>query len=61
MSYANAQMAAVISAMEKYRGGDKGEVGAALVVVGLSAIVSAVEHARQTERRARGGMDIPAL
>ena len=37
MSYTDAEAADAISAMEKYRGGDRGEVGAALVVVGLSA------------------------
>jgi hypothetical protein len=38
MSYTNAQVSAAVAAMEKYRGGDTGEVGAALVVVGLSAV-----------------------
>jgi hypothetical protein len=37
MSYTEAQVAAATAAMEKYRGGQDGEVGAALVVVGLSA------------------------
>ena len=37
MSYTDAQVSAAIAAMEKYRGGEKGEVGAALAVVGLSA------------------------
>jgi hypothetical protein len=37
MSYTEAQVSAAMAAMEKYRGGDNGEVGAALVVVGLSA------------------------
>ena len=37
MSYSNAQVSAATAAMEKYRSGDDGEVGAALVVVGLSA------------------------
>jgi hypothetical protein len=37
MSYSEAQVSAAIAAMDKYRGGDNGEVGAALVVVGLSA------------------------
>lgn len=37
MSYTDAQVSAAIAAMDKYRGGEKGEVGAALVVVGLSA------------------------
>ena len=37
MSYSNEQVSSAISAMDKYRGGDTGEVGAALAVVGLSA------------------------
>ena len=37
MSYSDAQVSAAIAAMDKYRGGETGEVGAALVVVGLSA------------------------
>ena len=37
MTYSDAQVSAALSAMDKYRGGDTGEVGAALVVVGLSA------------------------
>lgn len=37
MSYSDAQVSAAIAAMEKYRGGAEGEVGAALAVVGLSA------------------------
>lgn len=37
MTYSDAQMSAALSAMDKYRGGDVGEVGAALVVVGLSS------------------------
>jgi hypothetical protein len=37
MSDTDATAAAAVSAMEKYRGGDGGEVGTALVVVGLSA------------------------
>jgi hypothetical protein len=36
MRYTDAEVAAATAAMEKYRDGD-GEVGAALVVVGLSA------------------------
>jgi hypothetical protein len=43
MSYSEAQVSAAIAAMEKYRGGDKAEVGAALVVVGLSAERAAKE------------------
>lgn len=37
MSYSQDQVSAAIGAMEKYREGQEGEVGAALVVVGLSA------------------------
>ena len=37
MSYSDAQVSAAAAAMDKYRGDDAGEVGAALVVVGLSA------------------------
>jgi hypothetical protein len=37
MSYTDAEVAAATGAMEKYRAGHHGEVGAALVVVGLSS------------------------
>jgi hypothetical protein len=37
MSYSSAEVSAATAAMEKYREHDYGEVGAALVVVGLSA------------------------
>jgi hypothetical protein len=37
MSYTEAEVSAATAAMEKYRGGEAGEVGAALMVVGLSA------------------------
>jgi hypothetical protein len=43
MSDTDETMAAVVSAMEKYRGADGGEVGTALVVVGLSAERAAKE------------------
>jgi hypothetical protein len=43
MSYSDAQVSAAIAAMERYRGGENGEVGAALVVVGLSAERAAKE------------------
>ena len=43
MSYTDAQVSAAIAAMDKYRGGESGEVGAALVVVGLSAQRAAKE------------------
>ena len=37
MSYTHAEVSAATAAMQKYRGDHEGEVGAALVVVGLSA------------------------
>ena len=37
MSFNDAEVTAATAAMDKYRGGDEGETGAALVVVGLSA------------------------
>jgi lambda repressor-like predicted transcriptional regulator len=37
MTYTDEQVSSAIAAMEKYRGGDTGEIGAALAVVGLSA------------------------
>ncbi len=37
MSYTDTQVSAAIAAMDKYRGGDNGEVGVALVVVGTAA------------------------
>ncbi len=37
MTYTGADVSAATAAMEKYRGGEEGEAGAALVVVGLSA------------------------
>ena len=43
MSYTDAQVSAAIGAMGKYRAGDDAEVGAALVVVGLSAERAAKE------------------
>jgi len=43
MSYSDAQVAAAVSAMDKYRGGEAGEVGLALAVVGLSAERAAKE------------------
>lgn len=43
MSYTEAEVSAATAAMEKYRGGEEGEVGAALVVVGLSAERAAKE------------------
>jgi hypothetical protein len=43
MTYSDAQVSAAIAAMDKYRGDDTGEVGAALAVVGLSAERAAKE------------------
>ena len=43
MNYTDAQVASAVAAMEKYRSGDTGEVGAALAVVGLSAERAAKE------------------
>lgn len=43
MRYTDEQVAAALGAMDKYRGGDRGEVGAALAVVGLSAERAAKE------------------
>ncbi len=43
MSYIEAEVAAATAAMDKYRGDETGEVGAALVVVGLSADRAAKE------------------
>lgn len=43
MKYSEAQVEAATAAMEKHRGGDTGEVGASLVVVGLSAERAAKE------------------
>jgi hypothetical protein len=37
MKYTNAEVTAATSTMEKYRAGEEGAVGAALVVVGLSS------------------------
>lgn len=49
MSYSDAQVAAAVSAVDKYRGGDTGEVGAALAVVGLSAERAAKEALMRDE------------
>ena len=43
MSYSEAEVSAATSAMEKHRGGADGDVGAALVVVGLSSERAAKE------------------
>jgi len=43
MRYTDDDVAAATAAMEKYRGGEEGETGAALVVVGLSAERAAKE------------------
>ena len=44
MKYTEAQVSAATAAMDKYRGGEEGEIGAALVVVGLSAERAAKEE-----------------
>ena len=43
MSYTDAEVTAATAAMDKYRSGQAGETGAALVVVGLSAERAAKE------------------
>ena len=43
MSYSDADVSAAAAAMQKYRGDEEGEIGAALVVVGLSAERAAKE------------------
>jgi hypothetical protein len=43
MTYTDSDVSSAIAAMDKYRGGDGGEAGAALVVVGLSAERAAKE------------------
>ena len=43
MTYSDAQVSAAVAAIDKYRGSDKGEVGAARAVVGLSADRAAKE------------------
>ena len=45
MSYSGADVHAATMAMDKYRGGDDGETGSALVVVGLSA-----EHVEEEQQ-----------
>jgi hypothetical protein len=44
MSYIGVQVSAAVAAMDKYRGGEQGDVGAALVVAGLSADRAAKEE-----------------
>lgn len=43
MSYSDEEVSAAYAAMQKYRSDDEGEIGAALVVVGLSAERAAKE------------------
>ena len=43
MRYSEAHVAAAVAALDKYRGNETGEVGAALAVVGLSAERAAKE------------------
>jgi hypothetical protein len=47
VSYSDVEVSAATAAMDKYRGGESGEAGAALVVVGLSA----ARVARESEFR----------
>lgn len=49
MSYTDAQVESAVSAIDKYRSDVDGEVGAALVVVGLSAERAAREIARRDD------------
>ncbi len=53
MSYTDAEVSAATAAMDKYRGGEGGEAGAALVVVGLSA-ERAAKEARIRDHMIRG-------
>ena len=43
MSYSDSEVFAATSAMDRYRSGEEGEAGSALVVVGLSAARAAKE------------------
>ena len=43
MSYTDAQVSSAVAAIDKYRGSEMGETGAALAVVGLSAERAAKE------------------
>jgi hypothetical protein len=43
VSYSDVEVSTATAAMDKYRGGEGGEAGAALVVVGLSAARAAKE------------------
>lgn len=43
MSYSDADVASAVAAVDKYRGDESGELGAALAVVGLSAERAAKE------------------
>jgi hypothetical protein len=43
MSYSDEEVLGATAAVDKYRGGEEGEIGAALAVVGLSAERSAKE------------------
>lgn len=62
MSYSDAEVSAATTAMDKYRAGEVGEVGAALVVVGLSSERADKESRIRDDmiRLAhRGGVDPP--
>lgn len=43
MTYTDAEVSSAVAALDKFRGGQTGEVGAALAVVGLSAERAAKE------------------
>lgn len=49
MSYSHDEVSAAIATLDKYRSTDKGEVGAALAVVGLSAERAAKESRMRDE------------
>ncbi|HWE65794.1 MAG TPA: hypothetical protein VG298_04045 [Acidimicrobiales bacterium] len=49
MNYTEAEVAAATAAMDMYRGAQDGEVGVALVVVGLSAERAAKEVGRRDD------------
>ena len=46
MTYTDTRVSAALAAIDTYRGGDTGEVGAELAVVGLSAVRAAKEAQR---------------
>jgi hypothetical protein len=56
MSDTDANVEAAVSATEKYRAGEAGEVGTALVVVGLGAERGGHRVAQRSERRVEAAM-----